>query len=123
MVRQRSVAMVIILSLLTCGIYTIIWYYQVSEDLRYLTGDNSMSGGKTILLIFITCGIYTLFWYYIVGQKIAEIHRMKNMLVKDNGLLYIVLSIFSLVLWQMQLFNMMSIKSFNSKNNTRMATG
>ncbi|WP_245630402.1 DUF4234 domain-containing protein [Amphibacillus sediminis] len=42
MVRQRSVAMVIILSLLTCGIYTIIWYYQVSEDLRYLTGDNSM---------------------------------------------------------------------------------
>nr|WP_306303223.1 DUF4234 domain-containing protein [Amphibacillus sediminis] len=53
-------------------------------------------GGKTILLIFITCGIYTLFWYYIVGQKIAEIHRMKNMLVKDNGLLYIVLSIFSL---------------------------
>ena len=96
MIKERSVPIVIILSLITFGIYPIYWYYSITEELSAATNDPHFSGAKALIFALITCGIYVLFWYYIVGQKMAELQRTHNMLIKDNGVLYIVLSIFGL---------------------------
>lgn len=96
MIKERSVPIVIILSLITFGIYPIYWYYSITEELSAATNDPHFSGAKALIFALITCGIYVLFWYYIVGQKMAELQRIHNMLIKDNGVLYIVLSIFGL---------------------------
>lgn len=68
--------------------------YQLTEDVRYLSGDESFSGGKVLLLSLITCGIYTLVWYYKLGELIAVAQRSKGVHVKDNGVLYLVLGLF-----------------------------
>jgi hypothetical protein len=96
MIKQRSVAMVIILTLITCGIYGLYWMYAITEELSHATNDPNFSGAKALIFLLLTCGIYVFFWYYVVGQKIAEMQRQHNMLIKDNGVLYIVLAIFVL---------------------------
>ena len=96
MIKQRSVAMVIILTLITCGIYGVFWMYAITEELSHATNDPNFSGAKALIFILLTCGIYGFFWYYTVGQKIAEMQRQHNMLIKDNGVLFIVLAIFGL---------------------------
>ncbi|GEM00853.1 protein of unknown function [Halolactibacillus halophilus] len=94
MIKQRSVAMVIILSLITCGIYSLYWIYAITEELSQATNDPTFSGAKALIFLLLTCGIYGFFWYYVVGQKMADMQRQHNMLIKDNGVLYIVLAIF-----------------------------
>lgn len=97
-IKPRSPIAVILLTLLTCGIYSIYWLYVTSRDLQELERDmDSTSPFVEILLIFVTCGIYTFFWYYKYAKKVAVIQTNKNMApVDNNGVLYIVLLFFGL---------------------------
>lgn len=63
--RSRSVGMCIVLSLVTCGLYTLYWLYSLAEDMDHLTGGHSGgSGGMVLLLTIITCGLYGWYWLY-----------------------------------------------------------
>lgn len=94
MVKQRSIGMIILLSLVTCGLYTIYWMYTVTEEISYLTDDPTFSGGKVILFSLITCGIYNFFWYYAVGSKLMIAQRNHDRMAKDNSVIYLVLALF-----------------------------
>ncbi|BAM47544.1 DUF4234 domain-containing protein [Amphibacillus xylanus] len=96
MVKNRNVGVVIILSLITCGLYNIYWMYAITEEISYLIDDRSFRGGKVILFSLITCGIYTFFWYYTVGSKLMIAQRNHNKMVKDNSIIYLILAIFGL---------------------------
>ena len=96
MVTKRSIGVAILLTIVTCGLYGIYWMYALTEDVRVLSGDESFSGMKSILLTLVTCGIYTWFWMYLLGRNIAKAQHAKGALVKDNALLYVILSIFGL---------------------------
>ena len=51
MVEQRNVALCVILTIVTCGIYGIYWFICLVNDLNYATGDvQSPSGGIVFLL-------------------------------------------------------------------------
>lgn len=46
MVQNRNIAMCVILSFVTCGIYGLIWLYQMTNDLNTVSRDpNGTSGG------------------------------------------------------------------------------
>lgn len=94
MVKQRSVAIAIILSLITCGLYTLYWQYTLSEDLRELSRDYSLSGGMAILLGLITCGLYTLYWYYKIGRALRTAQETKGVFSSDQGVLFVILGVF-----------------------------
>lgn len=71
MVEQRNVALCVILTIVTCGIYGIYWLICLVNDLNYATGDvQSPSGGMVFLLDIVTCGIYGLYWCYKAGDKL-----------------------------------------------------
>nr|WP_106780188.1 DUF4234 domain-containing protein [Lysinibacillus timonensis] len=96
MIRERNIALAIILTIITCGIYGIYWMYCITNEVSLLSDDQSFSGGKAILFTIITCGIYIFFWDYQLGQNIARAQQNRGFYPKDNGVLFIVLSIFGL---------------------------
>lgn len=57
MISRRSVAFAIILSLITCGLYTIYWFIVLTNEVGELSGDYTFTGGKHFLLTLVTCGI------------------------------------------------------------------
>lgn len=94
MVQNRNIGIAIILSIITCGIYTLYWMYKLTDEVSSLSGNPSFTGGKAVLLSIITCGIYTLFWDYQLGIEIAKAQQNNGIAPKDNGVLYLVLGIF-----------------------------
>lgn len=99
MKQPRSVGLCIVLSIVTCGIYGIYWFYHVHEDVQTVCGrPMSVSGGMVILLTIITCNIYGIYWSYKMGQFLDAAKGNPN---GNSGVLYLVLSIFgfNIVAW------------------------
>ena len=55
MIQKRNIVTCILLSLVTCGIYGIVWFINMTDDVAYLSEDPEMSGGKAFLFTLITC--------------------------------------------------------------------
>lgn len=95
MIEKRGVALAIILSIITCGIYTIYWFIKLNDEINQLDGDaNSVSGGVAFLLTLVTCGIYGLYWMYKMGDKLDNIHLRKGFPTQSRGIVYLILSLF-----------------------------
>lgn len=94
-VPERSIVLYIILSIVTCGIFGIYWFYCLVTDLNTAAGTpNDTNGVTVILLTLVTCGIYGLFWMYKAGEKVSMIKRRLGEPDGGNdGILYLVLQL------------------------------
>ena len=96
MIREKNVATAIILTILTCGIYGIVWFITMTDDVGVASKDSSVSGGMAFLLTIVTCGIYKFYWNYQMGKKLCEAKDKAGLNATDNSVLYLILSIFQL---------------------------
>lgn len=93
---KRSPALVIILSIVTCGIYYWYWIYCVSNEIKVFLDDPDINPGLEVLLSIVTCGIYTFYWYYKMNQKMVIMGQRADMLVTDNSVVCIILAVLGL---------------------------
>ena len=97
MITKRDIAVAVILSIVTCGIYSIYWFIVLTDDVKTAAGDDSFqSGGIAFLLSLVTCGIYAIYWAYKMGELMKQAQEKHKLEVKDNSVLYLVLEIFGL---------------------------
>lgn len=97
-IQKREIVVAIILSIVTCGIYSIYWMYKITEEVDAYSGDNSTQPGTAILLTIVTCGIYMFYWMYKMGKLTFTAKQRYGMMGNDNSVLYLVLSIVGLSL-------------------------
>lgn len=99
MIKERDIALSVILTVITCGIYGIIWYISLADEVKLVAKDNvSPSGGVVFLLGIVTCGIYTLYWYYKMGQLMQKALSEAGLPAEDRSIVYLLLSIFGLAI-------------------------
>lgn len=92
-IKTRGIAVSIILSIITCGIYGIYWMIKLNDEINELSGErNATSGGMVFLFTLITCGIYSFFWMYKMGERCDRIKGANG----SSGILYLVLALFGL---------------------------
>lgn len=94
MVKEKNIALCIILSLVTCGIYGLYWFVTLTDDVNTISGDQGTSGVMALVLTIITCGIYGLYWAYKCGEKIDKAHQNRGEAASNGGVLYLILYIF-----------------------------
>lgn len=94
-VENRSIGTCIILSIVTCGIYGIIWFINMVDEVNRICNDekSNQSGGTVFLLTLVTCSIYGIVWFYQAGQRMYRAGQKYNVNIADNGTLYLILSI------------------------------
>lgn len=92
-ITPRNIAVAIILSIVTCGIYSIYWFIKLTDELNQITGSDDASGGVAFLLTLVTCGIYGWFWAVKMGQKVDIANGTPG---GSTHILFIVLQIFGL---------------------------
>lgn len=96
-IRKRDIAIAVILSLVTCGIYGLIWFINIITDLNTAAQTpEDKSAGMIILLSIVTCGIYGYIWLYRAGEKVDKIREMNGEAPQSSSLLYLLLCIFGL---------------------------
>ena len=96
MLKEKNIATCVILTIVTCGIYGIVWFISMTDDVAYASQDRSMSGGTAFLYTILTCGIYSIYWSYKMGQLAYKAKNSRGMIGSDNSTLYLVLSILGL---------------------------
>ncbi len=95
--QERSLALAIILSIITCGIYAIYWFIVLSDDVKEYSQDQEMmSGGIAFLLNLITCGLFGIYWVYKLGKNMFKAQQLNNLPATDNSVLYLILQLLGL---------------------------
>ena len=91
-----SIVLLIVLSIVTFGIYVFIWIYRVSEFLGKTLGREQFSPGvEVVLCLFVP--FYIIYWVYKQSKGIDEVHRMRgNFSNTDLSVICLILTIFSL---------------------------
>ena len=103
MIKKRGLAGLILLSIVTFGIYGLYWTYHLVKDVNVMCeGDGKKTSGllKIILFGMITFGIYTLVWLYMLGDRLQDNAPKYNLTFKENGgtiLLWYILGSFIIV--------------------------
>ncbi|NFH91579.1 DUF4234 domain-containing protein [Clostridium botulinum] len=104
MIKKRNIAISILLSFITFGIYNLFWMGSLSnETSEYL--NKPKSGVKEILIGIITLGLYFIYWNFKMGKRMYEIQENAGTKSSDNSMIYLILSIFGFIMipvWIMQ---------------------
>lgn len=95
-IQKRSIVTCILLSFITCGIYGIVWFINLTDDTRNVSGDQKLSGGKAFLFTILTCGIYGYYWSYVMGKALMQGRSNNGLAAEDNSILYLILQILGL---------------------------
>jgi hypothetical protein len=91
----RNIAICIILSLVTCGIYNVYWQYQQMESVNDMLQEERYSFLRWFAFTLLTCGLYHIYHEYRLSTDIAKaIGREPG----NEGLIAILLSVFGLSL-------------------------
>ena len=94
----RDIAIAIILSIVTCGIYGIIWTIKLVDELNEASATPNATPGLTVFLLsIVTCGIYMYIWLYKSGAVLNTAKANYGFPTEaNNGVLYLVLALFGL---------------------------
>ncbi|MBQ9099563.1 MAG: DUF4234 domain-containing protein [Clostridia bacterium] len=96
--EDRSLLILIVLSVVTLGIYALWHQYTVIRDVNdMLHGDGKNTAGLVCLIVFslLTCGIYTCIWYYQLGERLAVNLQMRRVPYSIGGGFLLILTLFS----------------------------
>ena len=101
-VKEKSIGLCVVLSLVTCGIYSIYWLYTIAHDLNDLCeSQNQEKGaepGLVVILSIVTCGIYLLYYLWKAGKMVSSLTRSNGHHPSDDSIVLMVLSILQLSL-------------------------
>lgn len=91
MIQRREFWIVLLLSIVTCGIYYYVYLYQMTRDLNTMAGndDKHVDPALAVVLSLVTCGIYSYWWYYQMGNRMQNMGRANNITVEESGTTYL----------------------------------
>ena len=84
---NRSLLVVILLSIVTCGIYSWWFTYKLAQDMNTVCNDGDKTPGLAtfILLSIVTCGIYGYYWHYKIGNRQQANAPIYGFTIQENG--------------------------------------
>ena len=97
---NRSIIALVLLSIITCGIYSYYNIYAIARDVNIACFDDDENTPGVlvyILLSFVTCGFYNLYWLYKLGNRLSANASYYGVEMHEDGshiILWKILGIF-----------------------------
>ncbi len=102
MIKQdRNFLTIVLLSIVTCGIYWLYYLYEVARDTNQMCqgdGEETAGLGMYFFLSIVTCGIYAYYWYYKLGDRLHKNAARYGLNFSETGstiLLYLLINLIS----------------------------
>ncbi len=89
----RSPLTVMLLTLVTCGIYGVIWHYKVSEEINNYTRSNLTEPNYAIIGLF--CFIFSFINWSKIDQAIMQINHVEGRSSDSKFLAWLLISLFA----------------------------
>ncbi len=97
-IHRREPALVLVLSIVTLGLYLPFWYHGIYEDLKALDGRTPTGHGFWLdfLFVILTAAIYGIWVDYQISQQIAEFEERNDLgPVQDTSIIAVILDVAS----------------------------
>jgi len=98
---DRTLLLFILLSCITCGIYSYYFIYKMAKDVNIACeGDGEKTSGlvEFILLSLVTCGIYSWIWHYKLGNRLEANAPRYGLRFQENGTTVLLWMLFGMLL-------------------------
>ena len=96
MIEKKNISLYVFLTIITFGIFGLVWLAKITKDVSDYTNDSTMKPGKAVFYTIITFGIYLIYWYYKVGNNMKIANDKEDIKSRDNTILYIILGLLGL---------------------------
>ena len=95
--KKRNVALCVIFTIITCGIYGLYWMAQINNCVNELADPpKKTSGGVAVLLTIVTLGIYGFYWVYKMGGLLDAALAKRRMPTQNRSVIYLILQVIGL---------------------------
>ena len=102
--KIRNPIVVLLLSFVTCGIYSWFVVYQLCNEIREFNGDQNINPALEIILCIVTCGLYPIYWCYKYSKMILDMQQRTGVAMpNDISIIALILSIFGLFMISLML--------------------
>lgn len=91
--EKRDPIMVLLLSIVTCGIYLYYEIFKVSSELKDALGRQDVNPTLDIVLSIVTCGLYFIYLAYRYPQLILELQDRAGQPRNDISMVSIILAV------------------------------
>lgn len=95
--EKRDPVMVLILGILTCGIYALYWVYKTSSEIKDALGRDDINPVLDTALSFITCYLWLIYLAYKYPQLLLQLQERAGVPRNDISLISLILAIVGLV--------------------------
>ncbi len=92
-IKEKNIAIAIILSIVTCGIYGLYWFVTLTDDTNAIAETEGTTGVMALVLTIVTCGIYGWYWAYQMGAKVDIMKQKNGEPASSSSILFIILQI------------------------------
>ncbi len=92
-IKHRNMFVQVLLTIITLGIYTIYWFYQISMEMKNIANDTNASPALWTVLLFIPFGAF--YSYY----KFSELYEQISSEKFNRWLLFVLYLVFSPAVW------------------------
>lgn len=94
-----DIAVGIVLSVITCGLYNIYWNYRQFAAMNQLLGREEFKFIPWLLLSLVTCGLFHIYYEYKMGAELLSWLKANGHQANDNlPVMGLLLSIFGLTI-------------------------
>jgi hypothetical protein len=97
-IHRREPALVLVLSVISLGLYLPFWYHGIYEDLKSLDGRTPTGHGFWLdfLFVLLTFAIYGIWVDYQISQQIAEFEERNGLgPAQDTSIIAVILDVAS----------------------------
>lgn len=89
----RDPLVVLVLTVLTCGVYYLWWVYETSREIDEYLGDSTIPPLVHVLLFLVTGTLWGYVFDFLTAQRIVRMQERAGMTPKDNSVLYLILDL------------------------------
>ncbi|MBI2895509.1 MAG: DUF4234 domain-containing protein [Deltaproteobacteria bacterium] len=83
---------VLILTLITCGLYGLLWLWQVGTELEQHLGRDDVNPGLDVLFTVLTVGLWGIYLMYRYPQLLIEAQRKAGLAPHDVSVVSVILA-------------------------------
>ncbi len=119
-IKHRSFISYLILSCLTLGIYSIVFWHKISKEVNVLCegdGKKTMKYVFVWLLNIVTLGIFGLVWKCNLANRLRKNAERYNLRFSESGALMVVLCTVFFPIGGLLIAHWALIKNFNAMGN------
>lgn len=109
---RRNVGSCVILTILTCGIFGIVWLVKICKDLGRLHGDENPVGSEVLLYLFVP--FYSVYWGYSKGKQMYEDSKKRGGNLTNRKNIYLVMNLIFMQLFTLG-FIQTQLNSYQSR--------